>query len=114
MFELNPSVVNQYVFNNNNGTMIGGFPISEYIKYENSKQRMLGGGKPDPIGLSKFDGLTIPIGLVSYSNQIQTGGNKYDKNKTNGIHVINDNEFDKMLNTVAKIKENKMFTRKKR
>ena len=108
MFDIIPSALDNYIYNTNSSQFVGGFAMTEFIKQENMKREMLGGSQYTPnndIGASRFDGLAIPIGLVSYNNQIiqpQIGGKT-----TASIDVISDAHFDNLFKSVAEIKERK-------
>ena len=74
----------------------GGVSMTEFIKKENHERKMLGGGSE--IGLSKFDGLAIPLGL-HYQNQHKMGGSTTSQ-KIPGL--IDPELFKKLFETVTK------------
>jgi len=106
MFQVNPSALEQYIYNMDNI----GYPISEYVKRENHKTRMLGGSgvRRQDVGFAKFEDLVIPAGLVSYSNHYFEENCSGISAKSKGDYeVIADDHFDKLFGLVAKIKEKK-------
>ena len=111
MFEIIPSSMEQYIFNNTvNGINRGGYPLTEFIQ---SEHKMIGGSKHDnDIGVSRFDNLAIPVGLLSYSNKnTQTGGSRNIKKEVVG-DVINEDIFNKLFFNIASIKSSNSKTRK--
>jgi hypothetical protein len=115
MFEIIPSAMEQCIFNDTaNGFKRGGYPLSEFIQGEH---KMIGGSKHDnDVGISRFDNLAIPVGLLSYSNKnreqlMQTGGSRNNKKEVVG-DVINEDIFNKLFFNMASIKSSNSKTRK--
>lgn len=101
MFETSPNTLEQYIYNNTN--LYGGYPMTEFIKGENKKTAKMIGGSHNDIGLAKFEGLAIPIGLVSFPHQMCKS---FAKMKSN-IEVIDDDLFNKMFESIADVKKHK-------
>jgi len=97
-FEKAPIV--NYVFNNTGE--IGGYPMFEIVKKEVSKQEMLGGSAD--IGLSKFQNLVIPAGLVSFSNDYYKVGGSSEKItvKERQNEIIKEELFNKVFYMITK------------
>jgi hypothetical protein len=97
MFEISPTAIEQYVFNKTiNGTLIGGFPLTDFIKSENHD---------NDVGISRFENLVVPVGLISYVNKpsMQTGGNAHYKPKKEIVgDVMDSDEFDKLFYKMTK------------
>ena len=95
MFEFSPTAIEQYVFNKTiNGTLIGGFPLTDFIKSENHD-----------MGVSRFENLVVPVGLLSYVNKpsAQTGGNANYKPKKEIVgNVMDSDVFDKLFYKMTK------------
>ena len=105
MFQIKPSIINQYIYSNTGG---GGFPMEEYINNinnENGKLGIIGGGATNSIGANKFKDITIPIGLLSFPHICNSSAiNDVKHAKT--IDLIDTDQFDKLFNSVAEIKKN--------
>lgn len=108
MFEINPSPIEQYVFNQVQEKLVGGYPIVEYIKKENEKRRLLNNGADGEVGLSAFENLVIPAGLVSYSDayfEKTIGGSQSSKMKpVKKLDDISEPEFEVLFASVSIIK----------
>jgi hypothetical protein len=106
MFHIIPSPLEQYVFNNDYD--VGGFPMTEYIKHNNNRKKEILGGTATPLkpfnNCARLSELSIPIGLVSYSNQyIDSLPYLTNKHTNTNIDVIDENMFEHIFNTIAKI-----------
>uniref|UniRef100_A0A6C0ERI9 Uncharacterized protein n=1 Tax=viral metagenome TaxID=1070528 RepID=A0A6C0ERI9_9ZZZZ len=94
------SFVDNYIYNENNETLVGGFPIQ----------------KLSPIQLdAKFDNMSIPVGLV-FEKVIDTmkGGyvNHYKIAEQSISDLIDDNLFDNLINKIS-YREHKNTTKKR-
>jgi hypothetical protein len=120
MYEFETSPLEKYVFNQKGGTMIGGYPMTEFLKKEAEKGKSLSGLiKPD-YGISKFENLTIPVGLLSYSNDYfkgpLVGGAKKQGFKTDQkeVEVVDEKMFDKVFDIITKCHGRKPLNRSTR
>jgi len=108
MFEFETSPLEKYVFNNKGSTMIGGYPMSEFLKKETEKDKSLSGLEKNDYGISKFEHLTIPVGLLSYSNDYFKPGflggakNPAFKIDQKEVEVVDDKMFDKVFDMITK------------
>lgn len=108
MFEFETSPLEKYIYNDRGTALIGGYPMSEFLKKEADKDKSLNGLVQNDYGISKFEHLTIPIGLLSYSNEYFTrsllGGAKNPAFKIDQkeIEVIDDKMFDKVFDMITK------------
>jgi hypothetical protein len=105
-FEAAPIV--KYIYNQTGE--LGGYPMIEILEKEMSKQDRLGGkSSAKEIGLTKFENLVIPAGLVAFSNEYYNhshGGAGSQKIKeTHKGHM--DNElFNKVFELITKCPKN--------
>lgn len=109
------SVLENYIFSIN----AAGFPLSNYIIGENRKLQMTGGRATslkdqydDETGTSRFEGLIIPVGLVSFSNNYLEPINHTSSPiyKTKTADVIPDELFDTLFKSVTKDKSSRKKT----
>ena len=103
------SIFQSYIFNNaEDGTMKGGYQFSKSIKP--SPKSLVGGGA-ESLGISRFENLVIPIGLVvnKYNNMqyLETF-----KVKETCEEDIPQDLFDKLFNQTTHIRTSKRKTRK--
>jgi hypothetical protein len=105
-FEAAPIV--KYIYNQTGE--LGGYPMIEILEKEMSKQDRLGGkSSAKEIGLTKFENLVRPAGLVAFSNEYYNhshGGAGSQKIKeTHKGHM--DNElFNKVFELITKCPKN--------
>jgi len=114
------SVLENYIFSNS----VAGFPLTDYIIGEKRKLQMTGGGATSSndhdgeTGTSRFEGLVIPVGLVSFSNNYLESINHTSSPiyKTKTADVIPDELFDTLFKSVSKEKSSrkKATTQKKK
>ena len=94
------SFVNNYVYNENNERLIGGYPIQNL--------------SPNQLDV-KFDNMSIPVGLV-FEKVMDTmkGGyvNHYKITEQSISDLIDDNLFDNLINKIS-YREHKNTTKKK-
>uniref|UniRef100_A0A6C0JG23 Uncharacterized protein n=1 Tax=viral metagenome TaxID=1070528 RepID=A0A6C0JG23_9ZZZZ len=108
MYEFETSPLEKYVFNEKGSTMIGGYPMTEFLKKESEKDKSLNGSTKSDYGISKFENLTIPVGLLSYSNDYfkapLLGGAKSHGFKTDQkeAEVVDEKMFDKVFDMITK------------
>jgi hypothetical protein len=95
----------------NNAIQYAGYPINKYV--ENGIKT---GGYGNDVGKSRFDGLTVPIGLYTYkySKQIEETPNTKVE-----IEVIEEPRYQRLISLVSESKgfdsaTNKRRTRTKR
>jgi hypothetical protein len=97
----------KYIYNENGN--LGGYPMVDILQKEIDKQNMLGGKtNKAELGLSKFNDLIIPAGLLSFSDNYYSKGGELGgayhktqiKEKINGTM---DNElFNKVFDLITK------------
>jgi hypothetical protein len=104
-FEAAPIV--KYIYNQTGE--LGGYPMVDILEKEMSKQENLGGKlNAKELGLTKFENLVIPAGLVSFSNEYYQptfgGAGSQDKPKIKvNHHEDMDNElFNKVFDLITK------------
>jgi hypothetical protein len=105
-FEAAPIV--KYIYNQTGE--LGGYPMVEILEKEMSKQERLGGkSSAKEIGLTKFENLVIPAGLVAFSNEYYAIGGSQDKPKIKvKQHEHMDNElFNKVFDLITKCPKNR-------
>jgi hypothetical protein len=109
-FEAAPIV--KYIFNETGE--LGGYPMVDILEKEMSKQERLGGKlSAKEIGLTKFENLVIPAGLVAFSNEYYSqklgGAGSQDKQKIKETHHDHmDNElFNKVFDLITKCPKNR-------
>lgn len=104
-FEAAPII--KYIYNQTGE--LGGYPMSDILEKEMSKQEQLGGkSSANEFGLTKFENLVIPAGLVAFSNEYYQptfgGASSQDKPKIKvNHHEDMDNElFNKVFDLITK------------
>ena len=84
------SFVNNYVYNENNETIVGGYPIQLLHTEEDID--------------TKFDNMSIPIGLVieKVTDSMKGGNvNNYSNINHSEMDLIDDNLFDSLINKIS-------------
>jgi hypothetical protein len=100
--EIADSIVNSYIFNTtSDGMMKGGYKIQD--------EKMIGGGTSG-VGLSRFENLVVPIGLVHTPNKTLISGIKPKESEQD---VISDEMFDKLFSSVLHTKKSSNSRTKK-
>ena len=108
MQEHRQSIIEDYVYNNENGILRGGYPLTKIAEQEEFRLKQLGGGLAESIGIEKFNDYAIPIGLLCTHESTSYGMDKYSKrNKGKYIDVINDDMFEHMFSKVSHKKKSK-------
>jgi hypothetical protein len=101
------NLIGKYVYNNS--LNIGGYPMVEILQKEIDKQNLLGGKTSNSeLGISKFNDLIIPAGLMSFSNEYyskggEVGGSQHKtliKEKING--TVDNELFNKVFDLITK------------
>lgn len=93
-----PSIIEDYVYNNENGILKGGYPLTRIAEQEEFRMKQLGGGLAESIGIEKFKDYAIPIGLFCTHETPCYAIDKYSKrNKDKHSDVINDEMFEHMF-----------------
>ena len=113
MFKVDTSDFQENVFRKDiaGDTTFGGYPITNLINNKNEETIMLGGS--NKIGISRFDGLVVPIGLMLNDTTSNGGCTQLSNIKlVNTGEIINDDLFDKLFNTVKKNNKDNNKTRK--
>ena len=93
--------MNNIIFNNINGGLVGGVSIKNQI--ENDREKHMGGSTSignesgNNIGLSRFDNLVVPSGLYMASH-IGGKGNKKEIDTNN--HCVTDELYEKLFGIV--------------
>ena len=101
MQEHRESIIEGYVYNNENGILRGGYPLKKIAEQEEFRIQQLGGGLAESIGIEKFNDYAIPIGLFCTHDATCFGMDKYNKrNKGKFIDVINDDIFENMFSNI--------------
>jgi len=105
--EIENSHIGKYIYNES--SKIVGYPMVDIIQKEIDKQKSLGGNmNKSELGISKFNDLIIPAGLLSFSNEYYSKGGEVggSNNKTQIKEKINgtvDNElFNKVFDLITK------------
>ena len=105
--EFENSHIGKYVYNNS--LNIGGYPMVEILQKEIDKQVSLGGKtSKTELGISKFNDLIIPAGLMSFSNEYyskggEVGGSQHKTQIKEKINGTVDNElFNKVFDLITK------------
>jgi hypothetical protein len=101
------NLIGKYIYNNS--LNIGGYPMVDILQKEIDKQNSLGGKtSKSELGVSKFNDLIIPAGLLSFSNEYYSKGGEIggsiDKTKIKEkINGTVDNElFNKVFDLITK------------
>jgi hypothetical protein len=105
--EIADSIVNSYIFNTtSDGMMKGGYKIQD--------ERMIGqsmiGGGVSGVGLSRFENLVVPIGLVHTPNKTLISAIKPKESEQD---VISDEIFNKLFSFVLHTKKSSNSRTKK-
>jgi hypothetical protein len=104
------SMVNSYIFHtSSDGMMKGGYKIQDerMIGEKMIGERMIGGSG---VGLSRFENLVVPIGLVHTPNKTLISAIKPKESEQD---VISDEIFDKLFSSVLHIKKSSNSRTKK-
>lgn len=88
----------------NSDVFVGGYPITKYMAKH--------GGDILQGGASRLEGLVVPVGLILDKTQMSGGNHGYNEDKEN-IPVINDDEFDQLLDNVIVTRNPKSYTKKR-
>jgi hypothetical protein len=95
----------KYIYNESGN--LGGYPMSDIIQKEIDKQNFLGGSiNKSELGISKFNDLIIPAGLLSFSNEYYSksteigGSSNKTQKKTQIKEKINDTIDNELFNKV--------------
>ena len=97
---LQQSYINKVLHNNDIGGSAG-FPMSDYINTENLYRKQYGGSDlSNKVGLSRFEGLVIPLGLDSHMNN--NTFLKSVESKTQPT-LIDSHLFDRLFDNIAKL-----------
>lgn len=104
-FEAAPIV--KYIYNQTGE--LGGYPMVDILEKEMSKQENLGGkSSAKELGLTKFENLVIPAGLVSFSNEYYNyshggaGSQNKQKIKVNHHEDMDNELFNKVFDLITK------------
>lgn len=101
MQEYRPSIIEDYVYNNETGILKGGYPLAKIAEQEEFRIQQLGGGLAESIGIEKFNDYAIPIGLLCTHEMPSYGMDKYSKrNKEKYSGVIDDDLFENMFSKI--------------
>jgi hypothetical protein len=103
--EIADSIVNSYIFHTtSDGMMKGGYKIQD--------EKMIGGGieGTSGVGLSRFENLVVPIGLVHTPNKTLISAIKPKESEQD---VISDEMFDKLFSSVLHTKKSSNSRTKK-
>lgn len=118
MQEYKQAPLENYVYKQTGSTLIGGYPINELLKKEDTKYNdgtMVGGGSKH----TRFEDLVIPAGLLAFSdkffnssdsnddsmqgsNEMEGGGKKATIKENNDCGVIDPKLFDKVFDMITK------------
>jgi len=104
-FEAAPIV--KYIYNQTGE--LGGYPMVDILEKEMSKQENLGGkSNAKELGVTKFENLVIPAGLVSFSNEYYNyshggaGSQNKQKIKVNHHEDMDNELFNKVFDLITK------------
>jgi len=102
---------------NENGIIMGGYPIEKIVLEQIGKYEMLGGTKEsENFGLSQFKNLAVPLGLYVEKdiNDLVGGGSQSDLEKLEKTEVISEDHFNKLFDLVSVTKGglSKKYSRK--
>jgi hypothetical protein len=117
MIEYAKSHGENIIFNNTENEMKGGYPITKILKENLPNIEMLGGSKTkEELGLSRFEHLSIPLGLYVNKefNTLFKGGSRKTKEKE--ANLLEHDHFDNLLNLVSVMRggsERKIKTHKR-
>jgi hypothetical protein len=105
--EIENSHIGKYIYNE--FLNVGGYPMVEILQKEINKQNSLGGNmNKSELGVSKFNDLIIPAGLLLFSNEYyskggEVGGSKHKTQIKEKINGTVDNElFNKVFDLITK------------
>ena len=101
MFNIDTSDFQNNIFRKDiaGNNVVGGYPVTNIINNENRDRKILGGS--NQIGISRFDGLVVPLGLAV--NPIISGGcSQLSKiNLKNINEIVDDKLFDTLFGNVS-------------
>ena len=101
------NLIGKYIYNDS--LKIGGYPMVDILQKEIDKQNSLGGKtSKSELGVSKFNDLIIPAGLLSFSNEYYSKGGEIGgslektkiKEKING--TLDNELFNKVFDLITK------------
>ena len=105
--EFENSHIVKYIYNES--LKIAGYPMVDILQKEIDKQNSLGGNmNKSELGISKFNDLIIPVGLLSFSNEYyskggEVGGSNHKTQIKEKINGTVDNElFNKVFDLITK------------
>lgn len=102
MIEYAKSHGENIIFNHTENEMKGGYPITKILQENLPNIEMLGGSKTkEELGLSRFEHLSIPLGLYVNKefNTLFKGGSR--KTKEKDAEFLENDHFDNLLNLVS-------------
>ena len=102
MIEYAKSHGENIIFNHTENEMKGGYPITKILQENLPTIEMLGGSKTkEELGLSRFEHLSIPLGLYVNKefNTLFKGGSRKTNEKE--AEFLDNNHFDNLLNLVS-------------
>ena len=102
MIEYAKSHGENIIFNNTENEMKGGYPITKILQENLPNIEMLGGSKTkEELGLSRFEHLSIPLGLYVNKefNTLFKGGSR--KTNEKDAELLEHDRFDNLLNLVS-------------
>lgn len=104
--EIADSIINSYIFHtSSDGMMKGGYKLQQD---KLQQEKMIGGGSG--VGLSRFENLVVPIGLVHVPNK---GLISTIKPKESEQDVISNEMFDKLFSSLLYTKKSSNSRTKK-
>jgi hypothetical protein len=102
MIEYAKSHGENIIFNHTENEMKGGYPITKILQENLTNIEMLGGSKTkEELGLSRFEHLSIPLGLYVNKefNTLFKGGSRKTNEKE--AEFLENDHFDNLLNLVS-------------
>lgn len=102
MIEYAKSHGENIIFNHTENEMKGGYPITKILQENLPNIEMLGGSKTkEELGLSRFEHLSIPLGLYVNKefNTLFKGGSRKTNEKE--AEFLENDHFDNLLNLVS-------------
>jgi hypothetical protein len=105
MIEYAKSHGENIIFNHTENEMKGGYPITKILQENLPTIEMLGGSKTkEELGLSRFEHLSIPLGLYVNKefNTLFKGGSRKTNEKE--AEFLENDHFDNLLNLVSVVR----------
>lgn len=103
MFTIDTSDFQNNIFRKDiaGNNVVGGYPVTNIINKENRDRVSIGGS--NQIGISRFDGLVVPLGLAV--NTTMSGGcsQLYKINFKNINEIVDDKMFDALFGKVSHV-----------